>query len=1311
MALDPPSGRQGTDQVVIVRGSGTAFTTGECAARFAGGEAEIALLQVETDDRIRLLVSIPADAPEGPATLELETPSGSFDPAFTVLPAAVGVSARFVPDTVVAGWTGVVRVEGTGTRFEAGVTRVSFEEGSGLLPAALEVVGPTRLDLLLEVPAATAGRVYSASISTGTQVLGTTLRVRSDAVPSLEVRPPSALQGTRVSVEVSTHDFPLGESAAVEFPYNRGVTVLDPPGVAVHSAPGDTEGRLTAELDVAPDAPIGFTTLRVRAADGREVAGAFTVLRAADTPTCTFLSTARAGDRLAALQVVGRYTEFRFGATSAEAAAPYVEIESVVVAGPTTALVVASVAPDAPPGLVDVTLRWRPDASATCPLAIEPAPAATLAVAPETLEHPTGRDEEHTLALTVAGLDLTAGASRLDAEAGGGIVVRSLTVESPTTATAVVRVSRDAPFGPSTLTLTLDATSVAATLRVVRAAGGAPELLPGYVLLDGSAHDVLFRSTAPPWLEGTAPWFDLVRSDTASLDVAAADPTTPTDLPLAVRSALPAAAGHRTIGAHGPSGVPGEARHLAVRLAGVPVGGRWGGASPETLRAGRSYSVLVTVTPRELIDGTVAAAPRNSGLEPRSLLVVDSGSAYLGLGVHQTAPAGDHVLLLRTGTATFPVVVETAPALETSFATTTTTVPAGASVEVPLAGVRTSWTASTTAEAPAGDTDLTLASFLWESATRARLPVVAAAEVRHPGGHVVLLRTGYTVTPAVVWLAAPPLDLHLSPGWLHAGREATITVAGSAVGAAAAVGADEGLESAEVTARGVESVTVTLRAAEHAGLAVLAFDATGGGSYLPLVLPVLPAPPAAWPASLSVPRAPGARTVAARLTGLDADAGVAVRAAGPGLWAGNVRPGSSADELLVDVALDLDAAATDRRRLVFLGETDAAALRLLPGGDPPRDLTLGAEETVTAAPGLPALRRLAAGTAGLAAVRATCDDPAAAVLSLVAPDGATVLARAAGGAPLPPGVPTAGDDRAGYLAVEAERPVRCTVRHLAWVEADPARHDLEPNDDPDEAERLALPAGSAHRQTGVLARGYDIDRYRVDLTRPACFAAFAGQPAGFAPRAELALEATSPAGTTSTADAWSGPDAAAATICASAPGTWMLAVRAVGGSDGPYVLSVRPLVTIAEIDLWSGRTRFLELAAPPGQSLDGWRVVQRSASGTPVADLALAGTTPADGRFVVAADAALAEADAVWPALDGAAAPVAFAVTAPDGSDVDLVGLGGAAGEGARLDPPSPAENPASLGRCFEIDTDDNAADFWRQHAPTPGAPNICDYR
>ena len=233
----------------------------------------------------------------------------------------------------------------------------------------------------------------------------------------------------------------------------------------------------------------------------------------------------------------------------------------------------------------------------------------------------------------------------------------------------------------------------------------------------------------------------------------------------------------------------------------------------------------------------------------------------------------------------------------------------------------------------------------------------------------------------------------------------------------------------------------------------------------------------------------------------------------------------------------------------------------------------------------------------------------------------------------------------------------------------------------------------------------------ITLAGPACLEAFAGQPLDYAPRAELALEVTAPDGTVLVSDPWSREGAAAASVCVADPGTWLVAVRSVAGADGPYVLSLRPSVVLTELDLWSGGTRFLELAAPPGLSLEGWRIEQRSATGTPEAELALTGSVPADGLLVVAADAALAGADAAWPALDAAASPVAFAVLAPDGSDVDLLGLGGASGEGSQLDPPSATENPAAVGRCLRVDTDDNGADFWRQRAPTPGADNICEYR
>ncbi|MDI7268898.1 MAG: hypothetical protein QME96_12985, partial [Myxococcota bacterium] len=81
----------------------------------------------------------------------------------------------------------------------------------------------------------------------------------------------------------------------------------------------------------------------------------------------------------------------------------------------------------------------------------------------------------------------------------------------------------------------------------------------------------------------------------------------------------------------------------------------------------------------------------------------------------------------------------------------------------------------------------------------------------------------------------------------------------------------------------------------------------------------------------------------------------------------------------------------------------------------------------------------------------------------------------------------------------------------------------------------------------------------------------------------------------------------------------------------------------------------------------------------------------------------------VWPGLAGTAAPAAIALIGPDGRDADIVAIGGGRGEGTPVAaPPAPA---TSIGRCWVVDTDDNASDFWRQAVPTPGEPNACDRR
>jgi hypothetical protein len=139
---------------------------------------------------------------------------------------------------------------------------------------------------------------------------------------------------------------------------------------------------------------------------------------------------------------------------------------------------------------------------------------------------------------------------------------------------------------------------------------------------------------------------------------------------------------------------------------------------------------------------------------------------------------------------------------------------------------------------------------------------------------------------------------------------------------------------------------------------------------------------------------------------------------------------------------------------------------------------------------------------------------------------------------------------------------------------------------------------------------------------------------------------------------------------------------------------------------------FVELYGTPGSSLDGYTLEGvNGANGSVTHSLALGGTIPADGLFVVAdglsGGASLVVGADLVLECDCQNGPESVRLQTPDQSVVDAVGYGVFgpgeffAGEG------SPAEDVAagsSLARWFaDLDTDDNAVDFGAA-VPTPGS-------
>ena len=139
---------------------------------------------------------------------------------------------------------------------------------------------------------------------------------------------------------------------------------------------------------------------------------------------------------------------------------------------------------------------------------------------------------------------------------------------------------------------------------------------------------------------------------------------------------------------------------------------------------------------------------------------------------------------------------------------------------------------------------------------------------------------------------------------------------------------------------------------------------------------------------------------------------------------------------------------------------------------------------------------------------------------------------------------------------------------------------------------------------------------------------------------------------------------------------------------------------------------FVELFGAPGSALDGFSLEGVNGSnGAIIPSVALRGSVPEDGLFLVADDAGdgttlVPGADLVLN-FDFQNGPDSIVLRNADGV-VDAIGYGVFdtdevfAGEGAPA-PDAPAD--ASLARRFaDIDSDDNAADFVALDLPTPGA-------
>ena len=439
-SLTPNSGQAGqTLASVAIVGQNTNFAQGTTTASFGAG-ITVNSLTVTSPTAATANISIAANATPGPrnVTLTTGTEVATLTAAFTVTGAPAITS--LTPNSGQAGQTLTnVAIVGQNTNFAQGTTTASF--GAGVTVNSLTVTSPTAATANISIAANATPGPRNVTLTTGTEVATLTAAFTVTGAPAITSLTPNSGQAgqtlTNVAIVGQNTNFAQGTTTA-----NFGA------GITVNSLTVTSPTAATANISIAANATPG--PRNVTLTTGTEVAtltAAFTVTGA---PAITSLTpnSGQAGQTLTNVAIVGQNTNFAQGTTTASFGAG-ITVNSLTVTSPTAATANISIAANATPGPRNVTLTTGTEvATLTAAFTVTGAPAIT------SLTPNSGQAGQTLATVAIVGQNTNFAQGTTTANFGAGITVNSLTVTSPTTATANISIAANATPGPRNVTLT-----------------------------------------------------------------------------------------------------------------------------------------------------------------------------------------------------------------------------------------------------------------------------------------------------------------------------------------------------------------------------------------------------------------------------------------------------------------------------------------------------------------------------------------------------------------------------------------------------------------------------------------------------------------------------------------------------------------------------------------------------------------------------------------------------------------------------------------------------------------------------------------
>ena len=444
LSINPNSGQQGQQNLpVTLTGQFTHFQQGTSQASFGGGITVVSVT-VNSPTSAAAVLNIDPAAATGVRTVTLTTGTeiDTVSNGFTVT-ASTPITLLVNPNSGQQGQQNLsVTLTGQSSHFLQGASQASF--GAGVTVASLSVKSLTSATAILNVDAAAAIGARAVTLATSGEVgtLNNGFTVGPGTPILLSVNPNSGQQGQQNLPVIITGQFTHFLQGTSQANFGAGVTVA--------SLTVNSPTSATAILNIDPAAAPGARTVALTTgAEVATLANGFAVTASAPVLLSLNPNNAQQGQQNLAVAITGLFTHFVQGTSQANFGAG-ITVASLTVNSPTSAAAIVNVDYSAAPGTRTVTLTTGTEvATLVNGFTVTSSTPVLLSVNPN-----SGPQGQQNLPVTITGqyTHFQQGASQ--ANFGAGITVISLTVNSFTSATAVLNINSVATPGTRPLTVT-----------------------------------------------------------------------------------------------------------------------------------------------------------------------------------------------------------------------------------------------------------------------------------------------------------------------------------------------------------------------------------------------------------------------------------------------------------------------------------------------------------------------------------------------------------------------------------------------------------------------------------------------------------------------------------------------------------------------------------------------------------------------------------------------------------------------------------------------------------------------------------------